>query len=165
MLIDAFEPQGVTRLAVDSIFMMPHLGVLAQLNEEAATEVFEHDCLIELGTCVAPLNTGKPGITCFEYSYSVDGKTVSGKVGDQEMKLEPLAHGKTATIHLEPHRSIDLGAGRGKPLDATVHGGVVGLVLDGRGRPIVIPKENRQVHLNNSVAALDAYPGAQAARR
>ena len=26
MLIDAFQPEGVTRLAVDSIFMMPHLG-------------------------------------------------------------------------------------------------------------------------------------------
>ncbi|WP_238314805.1 glutamate mutase L, partial [Methylobacterium crusticola] len=29
MLIDAFEPAGITRLAVDSIFMMPHLGALA----------------------------------------------------------------------------------------------------------------------------------------
>ena len=29
MLIDAFEPEGFTTLAKDSIFMMPHLGVLA----------------------------------------------------------------------------------------------------------------------------------------
>ena len=38
MLIDAFEPQGVTKLAVDSIFMMPQLGVLAQELPEAAPE-------------------------------------------------------------------------------------------------------------------------------
>ena len=31
MMIDAFQPLGVTQLAVDSIFMMPQLGVLAQV--------------------------------------------------------------------------------------------------------------------------------------
>ncbi|HNT34164.1 MAG TPA: glutamate mutase L, partial [bacterium] len=36
MMIDAFQPEGVTRLAVDSIFMMPHLGVLAEVDKRAA---------------------------------------------------------------------------------------------------------------------------------
>ncbi|MEC7384948.1 MAG: glutamate mutase L, partial [Planctomycetota bacterium] len=31
MLVDAFEPEGFTTLAKDSIFMMPHLGVLASV--------------------------------------------------------------------------------------------------------------------------------------
>ena len=59
MLIDAFQPEGITRLAVDSIFMMPHLGVLSSVNEIAATQVFERDCLIYLGTCIAPIAQGK----------------------------------------------------------------------------------------------------------
>ncbi len=79
MLIDAFEPEGVTRIAVDSIFMMPHLGVLAQVHEAAAAEVFERDCLIHLGTCVSPLNQGKPGATCFEYELTVGGETRNGR--------------------------------------------------------------------------------------
>jgi hypothetical protein len=41
MLIDAFLPEGITRLAVDSIFMMPHLGVLSEISSRAATECFE----------------------------------------------------------------------------------------------------------------------------
>ncbi|HIM56864.1 MAG TPA: methylaspartate mutase, partial [Candidatus Latescibacteria bacterium] len=45
MLIDAFQPEGITQLAVDSIFMMPHLGVLASVDEKAATDVFERDCI------------------------------------------------------------------------------------------------------------------------
>ncbi len=48
MLIDAFLPEGITKLAVDSIFMMPQLGVLAQVNKEAAMQVFHRDCLINL---------------------------------------------------------------------------------------------------------------------
>ncbi|MFQ6061319.1 MAG: glutamate mutase L, partial [Thermoplasmata archaeon] len=59
MMLDAFQPEGITRLAVDSIFMMPHLGVLSAVHEEAATEVFERDCLIHLGTAVAPKGIGK----------------------------------------------------------------------------------------------------------
>ncbi len=54
MMIDAFQVEGVTELAVDSIFMMPHLGVLSTIHPAAATEVFEKDCLVRLGTCVAP---------------------------------------------------------------------------------------------------------------
>ena len=61
MMLDAFEPEGVTHLAVDSIFMMPQLGVLAQVNQEAATQVFERDCLIHLGSCIAPVGVAKPG--------------------------------------------------------------------------------------------------------
>ena len=63
MLIDSFLPEGITQLAVDSIFMMPQLGVLANIDQEnltestrrAALEVFNKDCLIRLGTCVAPI--------------------------------------------------------------------------------------------------------------
>ena len=58
MLIDAFQPEGSTRLAVDSSFMMPHLGVLSTVDEQAATEVFERDCLIYQGSCAAPVGEG-----------------------------------------------------------------------------------------------------------
>ena len=66
MLVDAFLPEGVTELAVDSIFMMPHLGVLAEVHREASAQVFHRDCLVPLGTCVAPSGSGKPGAPCLE---------------------------------------------------------------------------------------------------
>jgi hypothetical protein len=63
MMIDAFQPKGITKLAVDSIFMMPHLGVISTINEEAAWQVFDRDCLIRLGTVIAPVIVEKPGKT------------------------------------------------------------------------------------------------------
>ena len=67
MLIDAFMPEGITQLAVDSIFMMPQLGVLANIDKDnlkenasqAALEVFDNDCLIRLGTCITPVGKAK----------------------------------------------------------------------------------------------------------
>src|SRR5437879_3823207 len=40
MMVDAYEPLGFTELAVDSVFMMPHLGVLSTVDEQAATAFY-----------------------------------------------------------------------------------------------------------------------------
>jgi hypothetical protein len=158
MVIDAFAPEGVTRIAVDSIFMMPHLGVLAQVNEPAATQVFERDCLIHLGTCVSPLNQGKSGAKCFEYKMTVGGKTRQGAVQVGEIVVEPLGAGETAELTVQPHGAVDMGAGRGKTLTATIHGGVVGVAFDGRGRPMEVPTVNRSEVVARWAKAFDAYP-------
>ncbi len=66
MMLDAFLPVGVTHLAVDSIFMMPHLGVLSQVKPEIALSVLEKDCFIPLGPIVAPegdLAAGAPAVS------------------------------------------------------------------------------------------------------
>jgi len=141
MLLDAFEPEGVTALAKDSIFMMPHLGVLAQVNERAAMEVFERDCLVQLGTCVAAKGIGKPGKTCFRYRIEGGGLDRSGEIQFGHLELLPLGPGATAKISVDPERGFDLGAGPGKSIEREVKGGTVGLILDGRGRPLILPEE------------------------
>jgi len=158
MLVDAFQPEGITRICVDSIFMMPHLGVLAEVHEQAATEVFDRDCLIYLGTCVSCLNAPKAGARCFEYTMTVNGETREGAVTFGSLVLEPLDVGQTATVRLTPARSVDLGEGRGRAVEATVYGGVVGVVFDGRGRPLDIPQQNRSDTVTGWAQALGAYP-------
>ena len=39
MMVDAYEPIGVTTLRVTAFFMMPHLGVLSTVPKQAATDV------------------------------------------------------------------------------------------------------------------------------
>ena len=163
MLIDAFEPEGFTTLAKDSIFMMPHLGVLAEVHPQAALEVFEKDCLVYLGTCIAAkgtvTRTSKPGQDCF--SYRVTGKTLneSGTLHFGELKLLPLGEGETAIVSVEPTRSFDLGAGPGKKVEREVRGGTVGLILDARGRPLELPRERSACRetMTRWVTALDLY--------
>ncbi|HSG91222.1 MAG TPA: glutamate mutase L, partial [Pseudomonadales bacterium] len=72
LMIDSFQPEGVTTLAKDSIFMMPHLGVLAQVHEHAAEQVFDRDCMIYLGSCIAPAGTLRFGDPVGEYNISFD---------------------------------------------------------------------------------------------
>lgn len=161
MMIDAFQPEGITHLAVDSIFMMPQLGVLAQVNAEAATHVFERDCLIHLGTCVSPIGVGKEGESCLSIEISVqDNAVITEDVPYGEIRLYPLDIGETASVKLQPSRKFDVGAGRGSPLEAEAMGGVVGLVVDTRGRPLEIPLDptERVEQLNKWQTALNIYP-------
>lgn len=138
MLIDAFEPEGITRLAKDSIFMMPHLGVLSSVNLQAALEVFERDCLVYLGTCIAPKGKEKSGRPICRFSFQ-GGTTTSGELRFGEMIRLPLDVGQTAEVTLQPVAGFDVGSGPGKSRTALVYGGTVGVILDGRGRPLELP--------------------------
>jgi uncharacterized protein (TIGR01319 family) len=165
MLIDAFEPEGITTLAKDSIFMMPHLGVLAQVYPKAAIEVFERDCLIYLGTCVSPKGSGTIGKRCFTYSMKRSGAngaagSESGEITVGQMRRLPLGPGETATVTVEPARGFDCGEGAGKRVEKEVRGGTVGVILDGRGRPLSLPEDAalRRKLLTDWVQALDLYP-------
>ena len=162
MLIDAFEPEGFTALAKDSIFMMPHLGVTAQVHPQAAMEVFNRDCLIDLGTCVAAVGSGKAGKNCFNYEIKGPSLNKSGSIAFGEMACFPLAEGQTASVTIQPARGFDVGSGPGKPRTSEVKGGTVGLILDARGRPLDLStdRETSQPMVQRWVEAMELYPSA-----
>ena len=160
IMMDAFQPEGITRLAVDSIFMMPQLGVLAQVNQEAATQVFERDCLIHLGTCIAPVGTANPGDACLSIRVEQSEKeTIIEEVPFGQLRLYPLGVGQKAKVKLQPDRRFDMGADRGNPLETEVTGGVVGLVVDTRGRPLEVSPDPkiRVADLKKWTEALEVY--------
>ena len=168
MLIDSFLPEGITQLAVDSIFMMPQLGVLANIDQKdlsenarkAALEVFNKDCLIRLGTCIAPVGKAKNGDIILSATL---------EMSDGSEKQIDLHQGELLTISadyepikskLKPAKGIDVGAGKNEEISTTLYGGVVGLVFDGRGRPFNLPNENdkRIDSLNIWSNAMNEYP-------
>lgn len=168
MLLDAFQPEGVTDLAVDSIFMMPHLGVLSTVFPEIAAEVFDKDCLVRLGACIAPTGQVKTGATMATVRVTMPGGRVrEEKVVSGQLKVIPLPAGQEAVCRVQPGLTVDVGAGKARGLEVTVDGGLVGIVLDGRGRPLEIPQDDpaeRVRVLTEWIRALDAYPADLMAR-
>ena len=161
MMIDSFLPEGVTQLTVDSIFMMPQLGVLAKVYEQAALSVFDKDCLIYLGTCISPTGVIKDGDVALEASVTMpDGAVVKEILKAGELKVVPLPVGQTARAQLKPTYGMDMGNGDGVAIEVEVYGGVVGLIFDTRGRPLNLPKDDREriKKLQSWNAALNMYP-------
>lgn len=155
MMLDSFRPEGITILAVDSIFMMPHLGVLSEVHPKAATEVFLKDCLIYLGTAIAPVGQIKPGKPVMKYSMDLPGGKEEGTLMQGEMKLFDLPLGQTANAVFEPVGKADVGAGKGQKVEKEIDGGVVGVILDGRGRPFMTVPDDKTQRIEQMVGWLE----------
>jgi len=138
MMIDAFQPAGITYLAVDSIFMMPHLGVLSSVLPDVAEEIFWRDCVVPLGSLVAPIGNIKEG----EVAVSIEGKESLGEVRFGEVRVFPLKD--EGEFIIKPHRALDLGEGKGREVVRKLRGGLVGLIVDCRGRPLQIPSQEEK---------------------
>ncbi|HEX9915691.1 MAG TPA: glutamate mutase L [Candidatus Bathyarchaeia archaeon] len=159
ILIDAFQPEGVTRLFQDSVFMMPHLGVLSTVYPEAAWQIFDKDCLVRLGTVIAPHGQAAEGEPVMDVRLEMpDGDPRNIDVRSGEIVKIRLPEKEKVKAVITPHKSFDVGEGRGKKLETTVEGGVEGIILDARGRPLSIQGAEAHKTLIKWFRALDLYP-------
>lgn len=136
MMLDGFALEGVTQLAVDSVFMLPHLGVFASVHPQAAQEIFERDCLVYVGVAVVPCYAGrlKPGAALAE--IFIDGE-MCGTVVAGEVTVITSCVRRAGQLRVRPlHRSVNVGAGAGEEHQQQVNTGECGIILDGRSRPL-----------------------------
>lgn len=160
MLLDSLQPAGITELYVDSIFMMPQLGILSTVARDAALEVLVKDGLVNLGTCIAPIGTPRLSSTVATVDFDLPGGRKQHRVLRGKLSLVPLPQNERVTITVRPASGVDVGAGVGKIVQGTAIGGPLGVILDGRNRPIEFPKNEaeRVVTLRDWYQTLQVYP-------
>jgi hypothetical protein len=148
VLLNALQPVGVCKLALDSVGLMATLGALAVLSPEAAAQVAGQDTLWTLGPVVAPVGTAEPGqpaLTC-TILYQ-DGRAFDMEVPYGSLQVIPLGARDTVELELRPSPHFHLGSGRkGGVVTAEVDSGNLGLIVDARGRPLpqaVTPRESQ----------------------
>lgn len=130
MMLDGFALQGFTHIAVDSIFMLPHLGVLASVNPEAAKEIFLKDCLISLAHSVVPVMPKNISQKCLAKVEL--GNKVYDLIRDK-LEVIDLTAGEKYSIKIIPQsKKINLGQGQGRGYSKDFIAGECGLILDGR---------------------------------
>jgi hypothetical protein len=145
ILTDAWLTEGVTRMMQDSVFMMPHLGVVSTVYRDAAWSIFDKDCLVRLGTSIAASGQAKFGESVMDLTIEMpNGDVLEEKMNLGDLKLIPLTTEQEAKVHVEPANQYDVGAGPGQELDTVVQGGIAGLLLDARGRPLYFPTDDEK---------------------
>lgn len=169
ILLNAVRPGGAVRLFVDSVFMLPHLGILSQTEPAIATEVLDADCLIPLGTAVqprAPEAKGRRAVPHVDAPVTAlltvsGGGKLEARVAPGDIAVLPLAAGLEGELSIRPHGSQDFGAGPGNVATHMVLGGVVGLVIDNRVNPHHDggwPGPERAQQVRRWMEALGAWP-------
>jgi len=148
VLLDTIQPRGVCSLLLDTAQLLPMLGELGLAYPTMAVQVTEHDGVVHrLGPCIAPWGTAQPGeiILRVQLDYT-DGRSQSAEVPYGTMMVLPLGLEEQATLTLFPAPTIDVGLGRGIPARSsdTIDGGLVGLIIDARGRPLELSTDIHQ---------------------
>jgi len=141
-LLDALQPSGIFAVASDRYNILPALGLLAHIEPLAVVQTLEGGALLDLGWVIALSGRAQSGQTALTVQMR------SERVGKLDLEVEsgtievlPLAVGEKAELNLQPTRRFDIGFGPGKGKTITVYGGAVGVVIDARGRGLVLPKD------------------------
>lgn len=139
IMLDGLAPEGVTHLLLDSQFMLPQLGLISASYPEAAWRVLMDSALLRLGTVIAPVfapcKSGTPLGKVYLLSDSGGRDEVMLRSGD----LFALPCSGQTKIIVKPIGQVDVGAGPGRTYEGSTRGGAVGVILDGRGRPLPMP--------------------------
>ena len=138
MMLEGFALEGVTRVAVDSIFMMPHLGVFSSVYPEAAEEIFLKDCIVNVAHTIVPVFPAKLPLTTLA-RIELDGSEVA-TIRRGEVVAVPEARDRALVLRVIPtHDEVDVGRGPGRVYEESISVGSCGLLLDGRNRPLELP--------------------------
>ncbi|GIS54843.1 hypothetical protein Ct9H90mP29_18850 [bacterium] len=84
----------------------------------------------------------------------LEQELIKDKIVRIEVPYEPVK------AILRPGKNMDIGAGPGQEIATDIYGGTVGLIFDGRDRPISIPSDplKRLEALRSWSSALNEYP-------
>jgi hypothetical protein len=110
---------------------------------------------------VAPNGEPDPSEVALDITLEMPGgDTLRESLKGGEVKKIILPERQVAQATIQPGRGLDIGAGPGQELVTSIEGGVVGIVLDTRGRPLVLPEDSdtRKAALRKWISALDMYP-------
>src|SRR3990170_95717 len=143
-LLDALQPTGITTLILDPHSLTPSVGAAAGPLPMAAVHVLESGGLVRLATVVSPVGRGRIGQTVLQYRLEREaGKSEEGEVRYGQLMCLPLSSTEKGRLILRPEHGYDVGFGGPGKAGALreVTGGAVGLVIDARGRPLELPKD------------------------
>ncbi len=141
MLLDGLQPTGVTTFVLDQNHLSPALGVAAAINPVLSVQVMDSNTFLYLGTVISPVGDARPGtpVLSLKMTYE-DGHETRLDVKQGSLEVLPLPLGQTARLQLQPLHRYDVGmGGPGRSGRLGVHGGIIGVVIDARGRPLRLP--------------------------
>jgi len=139
-LLDSLQLSGVMMLAVDRLGLCSALGSIAPLNPVAVSQVLERDALIPLGTVIAPSGSAPEGTIALKATISFDdGRVLEAEVKAGSIEVIPLAPGRKASLEISFLRGMSLEPSKKGQAKIEARGGLIGIVLDTRGRPLPLP--------------------------
>jgi hypothetical protein len=142
LILDAIQPVGISTIILDRSNLLPVLGAASVRNSLLPVQVLESGAFQSMGTSVSLISPRMHGelLAQTRLTYE-DGTEAAAEVKHGELAMLPLPNGHSARLDIQPQFGVDAGFGPGRPGTTTVSGGELGVVIDGRGRPLALPQD------------------------
>ena len=139
LILNAVQPIGVSTLVLDRHGLAPALGSVAALKPLVTVEALDAGGFTNLAIIVAPIGGEVQGGTVLRVDVLYEnGRSLEVQVEHGDLEVLPLPLGEEAVLELHPSKGVDVGlGGPGRGGKRRVSGGLVGLIVDARGRPLV----------------------------
>jgi hypothetical protein len=143
VLLDAVQPVGISTIILDRRNLLPLLGAAVEFNSFLPVQVLESGAFQSLGTVVSIVGSASEGAPVARARLVYEnGAEARAEIKSGNLEILPLPHGQAARLSVQPQRGSDVGFGPGRGGTVTVSGGAMGVVFDGRGRPLILPQDS-----------------------
>jgi hypothetical protein len=133
---------GVTTIILDQNNLLPLLGAAASQNNLLPVQVLESGAFMSVGTVISPVVTTNYNTPILRAKLTYEnGTEARTNLRFGHIETLPLASGETGTLTVQCTRGADIGFGPNRGGAIPVSGGVLGVVFDGRGRPLDLPAD------------------------
>jgi hypothetical protein len=147
ILLNAVQPLGVTTMILDQNNLLPALGAAAGREPILPIQILESGAFLGLATVIAAYANVRPGTPILTGRLVYQNGTESQiEVKQGGLEVFPLPMGQSGRLYLQPLHRTDIGFGPGVTNGAGIPatGTALGVVIDGRGRPLRFPADDGQ---------------------
>jgi len=107
-------------------------------------EVLHRDCLIPIATSLALSGSVRWDKPCASFSATDGENHVVETLNGGEIYRFSFPDAEQIAWQIEPRRGVDAGNGPGEPVSGTSVGSATGILVDTRGRPLILPQDTEQ---------------------
>lgn len=142
-LLDGLQPIGISTIILDQNNLTASLGTVAAFNPVLPVQVLESGTFLNLGTVICPISKARYGTPILNVRLEHEnGLKETFQIKQGSIVSLPLQLGQTANIHLDALRGTEIDPHGKQGGRFKIVGGICGAVIDARGRPILLPKED-----------------------
>jgi hypothetical protein len=146
MVVDGLQPWGVTTIVLDRHHILPLLGLVGAHEPVLPTHVLGSDAFESLGTVVTAVAPVPEEVPVLNVEVKAENaKDYEVEILQGTLKRLVIPSGVTAELTLKPSGETDIGfGGPGVGGRLKVPGGSMGVVIDARGRPLLLPEADEK---------------------
>ncbi len=143
MILDALQPTGIQRILLDINHLAPCLGAAAAVVPALVSQLLlDPTVMLNLGFVISPIGRVRQGSSVLRLRVQYQsGHETTVNVHQGNIQTIPIPAGQRAKVFIDPLHRTNIGYGPGKPTSIQVVGGMFGLVVDARGRPLKLPDD------------------------